>query len=81
MVYHSAPSIEHLLSAGQLFVRMTSGNYWRLRRNGATKRWKRDPMRYRIPLKAGLKVYTEITNTTLVGDGLASGALFAREVR
>lgn len=81
MHYHSPASADRLVADGQLFVRMSNGNYWRCRRNGATKRWKRDPMRYRIPLKAGLKVYTEISNTTLIGDGFASNALFVREVR
>src|SRR5580692_7252066 len=52
---------------GSIWVRMNSGRYWRVRANGATKLWKRDAFRYRIPVKAGLKVYTEITNETEIG--------------
>lgn len=33
----------------------------RWRRNGATQRWKRDPQRFRIPIKFGLREYGEIT--------------------
>lgn len=33
----------------------------RWRRNGKTQRWKRDPLRFRIPIKHGMYDYGEIT--------------------
>lgn len=36
----------------------------RWRRNGKTQRWKREPERFRIPIKFGLYDYSEITNET-----------------
>lgn len=46
---------------------MKNGRYWRLRQNGVVKLWKRDRFRYRIPVKAGMYVFTEITNQTEIG--------------
>lgn len=34
----------------------------RWRRNGDTQRWKRDPLRFRIPVKFGLRSTDQITN-------------------
>lgn len=34
----------------------------RSRRNGETKTWKKNPERFRIPIKIGLNGYSEITN-------------------
>lgn len=34
----------------------------RWRRNGRTQRWKRDPERFRIPVKFGFYDYGQITN-------------------
>ena len=59
--------IEHALSHGCLWIKMANGRYWRLRRNGATQRWKRDANRFRIPVKAGMYAYSEITNDTVIG--------------
>ena len=36
----------------------------RWRRNGKTQRWKRDPNRFRVPVKFGLYAYDQITDTT-----------------
>lgn len=47
---------EQALDAGKLYVRIAN-SWWRLRRNGKTQTWKREPSRYRIPVKAGLKTY------------------------
>jgi hypothetical protein len=55
--------IETLLDAGKLEIAMRNGNYWTLRRNGATKLWKRDVNRFRIPFKAGLKSCGAIDST------------------
>jgi hypothetical protein len=62
------------LDAGHVWVRMNNGRYWKLRRNGATKTWKRDLFRYRIPVKAGMYVYAEITNETEIGTFDSSAA-------
>jgi hypothetical protein len=45
---------------------MANGRYWKLRRNGATQTWKRDPSRFSIPVKAGLKSCARITETDAV---------------
>jgi len=51
-------NVEYLLERGMLEVAMNSGRYWwTIRRNGATKKWKTDPKRMRIPIKAGLRTY------------------------
>lgn len=34
----------------------------RWRRNGATRRWKREPSRFEIPVKHGLRSYDRIDN-------------------
>ena len=53
-------NVDELLDGGRLEVAMAYGRWWRLRRNGATRRWKRDPRRVRVPVKAGLYVYDVI---------------------
>ena len=55
--------IETALAEGRLWAEMRSGRWWRVRRNGKTQHWKRDPTRFRIPVKAGLRSYAEITET------------------
>lgn len=66
-------TIESLLDSRTLCVRMHSGRVWdSVRRNGATKTWKREPNRFRIPIKYGFRGYGEITETTeivLLTDG------------
>jgi hypothetical protein len=63
----SHQQVRYEIEHGSIWVRMNSGKYWRVRCNGATKLWKRDLFRYRIPVKAGLKVFSEITNETVIG--------------
>lgn len=46
---------ERALDQGRLFAAMRDGAWWRARRNGATKTWKRDPLRKEIPVKCGFK--------------------------
>lgn len=58
--------IENALNAGHVWAAMRNGRYWRLRRNGATQRWKTRPFDFRIPVKAGLKAYGEITHTSAI---------------
>ena len=47
--------LERLLDSRSLEILMRNGNWWAIRRNGATKRWKREPSRFQIPIKAGLR--------------------------
>lgn len=61
-------AIEQALDAGNLWALMRNGRYWRLRRNGQTKLWKRSPERFSIPVKAGLKSCTRITETDNVTE-------------
>jgi hypothetical protein len=63
----SAEQMEYELKHGCLWIAMSNGRYWRLRQNGNVKRWKRDLFRYRIPVKAGMYVFSEITNQTEIG--------------
>ncbi len=53
-------NVDALLDSGRLEIAMRNGNWWQLRRNGATKRWKMDPERVRVPVKAGIRVYDVI---------------------
>jgi hypothetical protein len=62
--------IETALKSGELWVAMTNGKYWKVRRNGKTQTWKREPNRFRIPIKYGLKGYGEITQDSLQSDEL-----------
>lgn len=57
--------LEQLLDTGRLSLRMSNGNYWRLRRNGRTQTWKRDPKRFRIPVKMGFRGYGALTERDL----------------
>ena len=57
--------IERALDTSKLLVRMNSGRLWRCRRNGKTQLWQRTPGKFRIPVKDGLRVYSEITEATI----------------
>lgn len=47
--------IETALDNGNLWIAMHNGRWWRARRNGRTQTWKRDPSRFSIPFKVGLR--------------------------
>jgi hypothetical protein len=68
---YTRAEIERALDAGRLKARMSNGNLWSVRRNGATKTWKREPGRYRIPVKFGFKGYGTIDETNSNGDVFA----------
>lgn len=63
-------ALETALDSGRLFVHMRNGAWWQARRNGRTQLWKRDPDRFRIPLKAGLRAYGEATAEALADADL-----------
>jgi hypothetical protein len=46
---------EQALDSGRLHIQWHNGKWYTVRRNGQTKRWKRDPSRFRIPCKTGFK--------------------------
>lgn len=54
-------NVDELLDARRIEVRMNHGRWWAIRRNGATRKWKRDPARIYIPFKVGFKGYGTIT--------------------
>jgi hypothetical protein len=62
-------NVDALIDAGSIEVAMRNGNWWHIRRNGATKRWKRDPNRIRIPFKMGLYGYGAIEEICTLGNG------------
>lgn len=68
--------IELALSEGRLWVLMRSGAYWVCRRNGKTQTWKTRPSEFRIPIKAGIRTYGDITHRNTIGEGKSSGAVF-----
>lgn len=63
-------NVEQLLDAGKIEVAMAHGKWWRIRRNGATKRWKKDASRIRIPYKAGLRNYGTIEDVHFTAMGV-----------
>lgn len=65
-------NVEALLDGGNLFVRMPHGNWWRVRRNGMTKRWVKDAARIKIPLKAGMRAYGDINEGDFGPSGMLS---------
>jgi hypothetical protein len=58
-------NVDEVLDAGELEVKMSHGKWWRVRRNGQTKTWKRSD-RFRIPTKAGMWAYGAITQDDFV---------------
>ena len=62
---HTLSELETLLDSGQLECLMASGRWWKLRRNGRTQRWKTRPSAFRIPVKAGFRSCTTLTEDDL----------------
>ena len=62
----SLAEIEQALDSGKLFAAMSGGRYWQCRRNGRTQTWKRQPNRFRIPVKAGFRTCGEVTERSIV---------------
>ena len=60
---YTLEQIETALDAGRLYVRAPSMS--QARRNGATKRWKRDPSWFRLPIKYGFRGTHAITESDL----------------
>lgn len=67
---YTLAQIEKLLDSGNLEAEMNNGRYWTIRRNGATKTWKRDAARFRIPIKAGLRACGSIETLDIASLGI-----------
>jgi hypothetical protein len=63
-------NIDALLDAKEIYVLMNSGNWWAIKRNGKTQRWKRDASRIRVPFKTGLYQYGAITESDFLPSGV-----------
>ena len=59
--------IESYLDRGMISVRMNNGRYWAIRRNGKTQTFVRKPGTFRIPFKAGLRVYGALDHDMEIG--------------
>jgi hypothetical protein len=68
-------NVNQLVDARAIQVRMNRDHpdgkprWWTIRRNGATKTWKTNPARFRLPWKAGLRVFGAIDGGDFV-DGV-----------
>lgn len=72
--------IETALANGELWAQMSSGRFWRARRNGKTQTWKTRAGEFRIPIKCGLKACGEVTHNSdvaMVGHARWRAADFA----
>lgn len=57
--------LETALDAKRLYMRMPTGNWWVVRRNGKTQTWKTRDGAFRIPFKAGLRATGALTESDL----------------
>ena len=69
-------NVEAVLDAGELFCAMNTGRWWKVRRNGATKRWKTRPKDIRIPIKFGFKQTAWLTDEHFNEDGSIKTGFF-----
>lgn len=63
----SLEEVETALAAGQLWAGTRDGRWYEVRRNGKTQLWRTRPTHYRIPAKARLRDYVQITHESVVG--------------
>lgn len=64
MIKTFAQLVGEYLDAGLISAKMANGNWWKCRRNGATKTWVRTPGRFRIPISMGIYHHDYLTNET-----------------
>ena len=69
-------NLDALLDSGRIECAMSNGKWWRIRRNGSTRRWKRDPARIRVPYKAGFRSCGTIEESDFNPDGSLKAAYF-----
>lgn len=63
-------NIDTLLDTGRIEAAMSRGRWWKIRRNGKTKKWVTDENRIRIPVKAGLRATYAITEFDFNDEGV-----------
>lgn len=57
------PALESALDAGRLYIQPYGQlERYKARRNGQTKRWKRNPLHFYLPIKLGFSTYSFITD-------------------
>lgn len=66
--YITRSNVDALLDAGSIEAAMRNGNWWRIRRNGKTRTWKRDANRIEIPFKMGMYGYGTITQADFIAE-------------
>lgn len=72
-------NVEELLDSGRLCCAITTPSgikWWRIRRNGRTKTWRRDALRLRIPFKAGRYCCGAIEASDFLPTGLLNPKYF-----
>ena len=77
--YIRRADIDELLDAGKIYIRMTTGKWWQIRRNGKTRTWKRNANRFAIPCKAGMYEYGTIDESFLQSGGVLAPQHFRQE--
>lgn len=77
MIAITRQNIDELLDTHKLYAAIQNGRWYAMRRNGATKRWKRDASRIYVPFKFGFKGYGTITEADFIGtDGRINVAFY-----
>lgn len=56
-------NLDQLLDAGKLQICTLDGKWYKVRRNGRTKLYKKEPLQIRLPIKWGFKQTGAITTT------------------
>ena len=59
--------IEDALDMGSLWIQVAGARYWKVRRNGATRTWKKPIAGWRVPVKFGFRYCTQIDASSDVG--------------
>lgn len=55
--------IENALDSGRLLIHTYSGKWYKTRRNGRTRTWKRSPQKFCIPIKFAFNACVTIDET------------------
>lgn len=70
-------NVEHLLDSGLLYVGINNGAWWLARRNGKTKKWRKEPERYEIPYKVGFRRTGRLSQVS-INDNRANNYCYYR---
>lgn len=63
----SLEQIEENLDSGALCAPTTIGTTWAVKRNGRTRLWKREPLKFEIPVRVGFRSFATIDNRSTFG--------------